>query len=196
MIKKAFFLLVVFFSIQVLSSCIFCNCPETKTFEIGYTGVTVKAYDTSGFSDVEAEDTVYKNAFGIDVIASSIITEVLEVNTPINLFGFKTLMACSCNDDTYIHTDTISTIDIFMIDIETEEKRNITDYFGIEKYYVGEFIRVKKYFEERINDADDAFRFQLMSFEKIPNSVNFVVDVYFKSGVMYTTETGQINFHD
>jgi len=58
------------------------------------------------------------------------------------------------------------------------------------------FIRVKKYFEERINDADDAFRFQLMYFETIPNSANFVIDVYFKSGVKYTEETGQINFHD
>jgi len=134
MIKKAFFLLTVFFSIQILFSCIPCNCPETKTFEISYDGITIKALDTSGFSDVEVEDTVYKNAFGIEVLASSIITEVLEVNTPINLFGFKTLMACSCDGDTYIPTDTISTIDIFVIDIETEEKRNITDYFGIEIY--------------------------------------------------------------
>lgn len=193
MIKKGILVLVVLFSIQVLISCIFCNCNDPETYSITYTSVNVTPINTSGFTDKEVTDSVYKNAFGLSVYMNSDFT-IMHTAIPNFTLGFSTVMACSCEDNTYIYADPLDYISILMIDSETEQITNVSQNFRVQSYY-SELITLEQLFAERENWYD-GFQFELIDFETIPNSVIFRVEAYLESGTLFTSETQQINFYN
>lgn len=191
MVKKTFLVLLIFFIIQLIISCIFCNCEDAVTFEVNYNSVEITPINTAGFSDEIVNDSIYKNAFGITILIYSDHTLINSVSNNYTL-GFSTAFACSCEDDTYIYPDPISHVDIFIIDTETNERTNVTDYFGM-PVDNNEHVSLEQFFNERA-DWHDGFQFELVNFNPIPNSVIFVTEAYLESGKMFTNETTQINF--
>jgi hypothetical protein len=191
MIKKTFLVLLTFFIIQLIISCIFCTCDDAVTYEVNYNSVEITPMNTAGFSNEIVNDSVYKNAFGISILIHSDHTLINSVSNNYTL-GFSTALACSCEDDTYIYPDPVSHVYIFIIDTETNERTNVTDYFGMP---VGnnEHVSLKQFFNERAY-WHDGFQFELVNFNPIPNSVIFVTEAYLESGKMFTNETKQINF--
>lgn len=192
MFKKVILILVVLFSIQVLISCIFCDCQDPETYEITYNSVDVTALNTSGFTDQEITDSVYKNAFGLLVAMNSDFTLIHAVSPNFTL-GFSTVMACSCNENTYNYPDPLNNINIFVVDTDTDERTNISEKFKIRSYYDG-LISLDEFFAQR-EDWYDGFQFELVDFNSIPNSAIFVVEAHLLSGIMFSRETQEINFY-
>lgn len=192
MFKKVILILVVLFSIQVLISCIFCDCQDPETYEITYTSVNVTAMNTAGFTDQEVTDSIYKNAFGLSVYMNSNFT-LMHAVSPNFTLGFSTVIACSCFEDTYIYPDPLNNINIFVVDTDTNEKINVSEKFKIRSYYDG-LISLDDFFAQR-EDWYDGFQFELVDFNTIPNSVIFIVEAQLESGTLLTNETQEINFY-
>ncbi len=193
MIKKVLFILASFFLFQLMFSCIFCHCNDPETYEINYSSVEATPYNTSGFTDVVVEDTVYRNAFGLGVYMISDLVLSHE-NSSYAVLGFSTLMACSCEDDTYLYPDPISHVKILVTDSETEIITDVTNLFGM-PVDNNEYVSLEQFFRERA-EWHDGFQFQLVDFETIPSSAIFTVQAYLESGIMFSEETKQINFKD
>lgn len=193
MFKKVILILVVLFSIQVLISCIFCDCQDPETYEITYTSVNVTALNTSGFTDQEVTDSIYKNAFGLLVAMNSDFT-LMHTVSPNFTLGFSTVMACSCEEDTYIYPDPLTNINIYVVDTDTNEKINVSEKFKIRSYYDG-LISLDEFFAQRENWYD-GFQFELVDFNTIPNSSIFIVEAQLESGIILSSETQQVNFYN
>jgi hypothetical protein len=191
MIKKATLILVIAFSIQVIISCVHCNCPDESRLNMQYDSVTIRPINTAGFNPTEVIDSTNRNAFGIEVIVFS------EINSPSNAtvqnlsLGFKTAMACDCKDNSY--TDQIINVELYVIDTETSVRTNVTSNFGIASIYEDEIIPLSQFFKERENWQDD-FQFDLVDNQSIPSSAIFIADVYLESGAMFSNESVQVNF--
>jgi hypothetical protein len=193
MFKKVILILVVLFSIQVLISCIFCDCPDPETFNISYSSVEVTAMNTAGFSPTAVTDSVYKNAFGLLVYMNSDYT-LIQTATPNFTLGFSTVTACSCDENTYLYPDPLSYMNVFVVNTDTDERTDVTENFKIQSYYYDGLINLNEFFSERENWYD-GFQFELVDFNSIPSSAIFVVEAHLLSGIMLSRETQQINFY-
>lgn len=194
MLKKTILIFSTIFLIQLMCSCIFCDCPDTKTYEVQYNTISITPYNTAGFQDKEVIDSVYKNAFGIAVSVNFELMKINKITTHSYPLGFKTLTACSCDGDEYIYSDPISYIEIFIIDSETNVRTNATSYFRAYSYN-SELITLEQLFENK-EEWHDGFQFELVDFISIPNSAVFVAEAYLESGIMLTVSSKQINFYN
>lgn len=193
MIKKAFYIVLFLFSIQVVTSCIF-HCPEPMSYENSYNSVSIEAYDNSGFYPQIVNDTVYKNAFGLAVMVNFESVQISELNF-YKLNFFNTAMALNCENDNFTYPDPISHVEIFITDTKTGEINNATEFFMTESYMSGQLISLEQFFIER-EEWHDGFQFQLVNWDSIPNSAIFTAKAYLESGQLFLQETEQINFFD
>ena len=182
-------LLSVGFISQVIVSC--CQCGETFTTEILYNGVRITPYDNAGFFPRVATDTVYKNAFGLD-IELNFETQVVENSVG---FGFNSALAfqCDCNEyDERIYPDPIQRMEITMEDQESGQDIIVTDLFRIESND-GDFVNLNIFFEQR-PEWQDRFRIELADYNSIPDSGVFKAEVFLESGNSFVEQTAIINF--
>jgi len=189
--NKVLTILLLGFMSQIIFSC--CDCGDTFTYENVYTGVTVIAYDNSGFSSDIAIDTVYKNAFGLGV---NVNFDSKLADNSVNLgLGFNSALAfsCDCIGDEYFYPDPISYFEIYEINQLNGQKTNVSDYFKIEGYS-GELISLDDFFPQR-EDWHDGFQIELVDHDSISNSVIFEVEVFFESNKSFVGQTDIVNFY-
>lgn len=194
MIKKVLLILAIIFSLQVTMSCIFCNCPDTNTYDVIYNSASVTAINTSGFNYETVTDSVYKNAFGLEILIS--YDQVLSTTNNSSYFtlGFKPLMACSCNSNEYLFPDPVSDIQIFSINTLTNESVNVTSDFEVPVWH-DEGMSIQGYIEQGIEWLT-YLQVEMVEHEEIPSSVIFRVEVTLQSGTIFTDETSQVNFYN
>lgn len=168
-----------------------CRCGETFTTEILYNGVTVTPYDNAGFVPQVATDTVYKNAFGLD-IRVDFETQLVENSAG---FGFSSAMAfqCDCNEyDERVYPDPIKSIEITMTDQVSGQNISVTNLFRIEGYD-DNFTTPDVFFQQR-PAWQDRFRIELADYDSIPDSGVFKAEVFLESGSSFVGQTGLIVF--
>jgi len=193
--KKLISFFLIYFVQFVASSCDPCSCEIAKTFERSYVGLIVKAWDTSGFNEVEVTGTVHKNSFGLTI---SVDFELKQIATNFksglnfNSFGFASAYACSCVPDKYIVVDQIDSILIEVTNTQTQEISDVTENFTT-KSYNGEEITISELFENRA-DWHDGFQVDLTKYDNIPDASIFKVVITLESGTELIEETQEINF--
>ena len=188
--NKVVTILFLGFLSQIILSC--CDCGEAFTYQNLYTGVTIIPYDISGFNAEIATDTVYRNAFGLGVMVN--FETKLAVNAPKSGLGFNASMAmsCDCVEDKYVYPDPISHFDLFMINQSNGQKTKVNQYFKILGYN-GEPISLEEFFPQR-QEWHDGFQIELVTFDSIPNSVIFEVEVFLMSNQSFNGQTEVVNF--
>ena len=198
MIKKAVLILTVIFITQILFSCIMtCDCPDIIEYNVSYESVKIKALNTSGFQYTEVADSVYKNAFGLEIIVLSDLTELRKIESSSYNLGFNSAQACSCLDNTYNIPDPILAIEIFVVDTEINHRINVTNKFEMPSYD-NETIPINQMIQTQMNLDNywiNDFHCQLINSEGIPNSVIFVMEIHLESGIILSDETSQVNFY-
>lgn len=177
---------------QIVISCI-CNCPKWSTFEHRYKGVSVTAYDTSGFNPVEANGKVYKNAFGLGISVNFDSTPVASLARNCNI-GFAQATACSCPDDEFLYPDPIENMRIKIHDLDNDKIVDVTSLFRM-RSYDDEVITVEQFFEQRA-EWHDGFQTELSEYETMPNSVVFIVGISLESGKTFENQTDEIRFFE
>jgi len=190
MLKKSLQLILFVFTLQIVTSC-FVECGEPKTFEINYNSAVIIPCNTSGFYYKEVEDSVFKNTFGLIVGVESELIQIAE-NHKLNLSIFKSAMALSCVDDTYLFPDPIKNIELFITDKLNDEELNATELFKI-KDYNQELVSLEDFFIIR-DEWHDGFEFELTEYQNLPDSATFKVEVYLESGIIFTEETETVYF--
>lgn len=195
MIKKAFLIFTFVFTLQLISSCIRCDCGESQTLSVEYYDVNVTAYNTAGFHDEIVKDTIFKNALGLSITVDFNLEKIANLNLPKSSIGFSYAMAwsCDCPSNKMIYNDPLKTIKIYVTNVSNQETLEITDKFSIFDYYEDKLITLDEFFSKR-EEWQDGFQFELTNFESIPNSAIFKVEAYLESGIMFSKETKKIDF--
>ncbi|MBL4746653.1 MAG: hypothetical protein JKY08_09840 [Flavobacteriaceae bacterium] len=184
--------LIAMFAFQFIVSC--CNCESSETFENHYSEVSIIAYDTSGFSVVEATENVFKNAFGLGILVGS---EAIKVSSSLQFFkelGFGSALAfqCDCDENKFLYPDPLSKLVIYAIDPDTLVKTIVTENFNM-RSYDDTFISVDAFFELR-EEWHDGFQLTLVSSDNLPDQVIFMAEVFLASGKSFTNQTATVHF--
>lgn len=193
--KKLISFFLIYFVQLVASSCDPCSCEIAKTFERSYVGLIVKAWDTSGFNEVEVTGTVHKNSFGLTISVDFELKQIAtHFKSGLNFksFGFTSAYACSCAPDKYINVDPIDSIIIEVTNTQTQEITDITENFTT-KGYNGEQITISELFKNKA-EWHDGFQVDLSKYDNIPDTSIFKVIISLKSGTELIEETEEINF--
>ncbi len=194
--KKVVTVLFIMFASQTFFSC--CGeCPENETFERNYTGLSVTAYDISGFSPQKITNKIYKNDFGLGV--ALLFEEMKVAQKPRRSFGlgFSSVQAiiCEClgNTISLINADPIHKIKIYATKNGGEENIDVTESFGILRHS-SEYVSLEEYFQESDDFHEDYFQVKLINSTQIPDSTVFLIKVLLQSGQAFTEETERIDF--
>lgn len=192
--QKVFIILAILSLSQLLISC--CDCDPTLTYENTYKDVTIIPYDISGYNTVIAEDTVYRNAFGLGISVGFDSKVYANTTFSISSLGFSSAQAfsCDCLGDQYLYPDPIDYINIYIDDQQTTDRIDVTHCFEINSYS-GETIALPDFFEQR-ESWHDGFQIRLVKHEQIPNSVVFIAEVFLVSGKTLTNQTEIVNFFE
>ena len=193
MAKKVIIIMLGFFFTQLMVSCI-CNCGTPGVYEVEYSGAFITPMNTAGFYTEPVTDTVYKNSFGLYMgLDFEMVQTAMVSNNNFTGFGFAQAFSCSCDGDEYGYPDPLSTMDLFVINTKTEERINVTSWFGV--YGYDGILPFDEFFKQR-EDWHDGFQVELVEFDSIPNSAIFVVEAHLESGLIFTKETSVVNFYD
>ena len=187
--------LLLFYVLQfIISSCVDCHC-NTANYDKIYNDLELRAWDTSGFQNSEIIDAtpVFKNAFGLSVSVLFELNEIALNSINYKSLGFASAYACDCIGDTYNIDDSIDSIIITVLDVNTQNEIDVTSKF-IAKYN-GNEITLSDLFEN-LEDWQDGFQFDLNNYDNIPNIAIFTVKIYLESGIELTKQTQQINFEE
>lgn len=192
MAKKVIIIMLGFFFTQLLVSCMW-ECPTPESYEINYNKAVIRPFNTAGFFNEYVVDTVYKNAFGLEVGLDFDVIQIAKASS--HLSGFNTAYAWSndCQGDTWTYNDPLSYMELFAINTETDVKVNVTSWFSIYGY-AGEMMPFDEFFQHR-EEWQDGFQVELVKFDSIPNSTIFVIEAYLESGMMLTSETEKVDFY-
>jgi len=154
----------------------------------------LKAWDTSGFQNIEVSDFVYKNSFGLSLAIESELNQIAHYKPKLDLryFGFASAYACDCPHDKYINLDPIDSILITVTDTQTQETTDVTNNFTAYAYN-GEQVTISELFEN-LSDWHDGFQIDMTDYENIPDSSIFNVKVILESGTELDEQTQEINF--
>ncbi len=180
--NKVFIVLSTMFLSQMFFSCWGCDCPTPEIFENNYTDVSVIPYDTSGFNYEVVNDTVAKNTFGLGVLVNFETIKIASNFLKLSALGFNSALAfsdCNCPGDEFVYPDPIDSFNIYIINLETEQKVDITQNFRIYSYS-NELITLSEFFEQREN-WHDGFQIELVEYDSMPNSGIFEVEVFLES---------------
>jgi hypothetical protein len=190
MIKKSILICFVFFAIQTVLSCDICDCPRSRKLEVNYTGLTLKAYNTAGFQNTLANDTVFVNAFGLEFSLDANYVEIANRLEGKPNFGFESAFACDCAGDNYIYSDSLDLVQLLVTNTATQEEKEVTSAFAVFDYFDNAY--------KPLTDPtiwQDNLWLDLVAFKDIPKSAIFTVIVTLKSGVKFTAQTETINFY-
>jgi len=190
--KKNGIAIILLYLLQFTIACDPCDCPTPSTFERTYNDVSVKAWDTSGSTSKEIVGKVNKNAFGLTISVDFELEKVAHHKSH-SSFGFGSAIACSCNPDEYINVDPIVSIEILVTNSENNETSTVTDFFKMYGYN-GELATLAELFKNR-EDWHDGFQLDLVKYETIPDNSIFTVKAFLKSGILFSKQTKEINFH-
>lgn len=192
--KKIVSLFLLYLFQFIATSCVSCKCASVGTYERIYIGLELKAWDTSGFQNVEVSDFVYKNSFGLSLAIESELNQIAHYKPKLNLssFGFASAYACDCPHDEYINLDPIDSILITVTDTQTQETTDVTNNFTTYAYN-GEQVTISELFEN-LSDWHDGFQIDMTEYENIPDSSIFNVKVILESGTELDEQTQEINF--
>jgi len=192
--NKTLIILAVIFLSQVVISC--CDCGSPVTIENLYTDIKVTPYDNSGFTPEVAKNKVYKRAFGLEIYANYESKIYAQNSTSLSNFGFSSAMAFSCNcdySDEYLYPNPISHMRIFIDDLQSEQRIDVTDCFQI-RSYEGDNVSLDVFFENK-DDWHDVFQIELVTHDSIPNAAIFIAEVFLESGESLKNQTDIVNFH-
>lgn len=193
--KKLISLLLIHFFQFLATSCDPCVCAPTKTFERTYNGLELKAWDTSGFQNIEiSNETVNKNSFGLTFSVLFELNQIARIKSRLNFssFGFASAYACSCPYDEFINVDPFKGITIMATDTQTQEVTDVTNNFTTYNYD-GEQVTISELFKIRA-DWHDGFQLDLTTYDNIPDSSIFTVKIILESGLELFDQTIEINF--
>jgi len=193
--KKVKVLLFLYVFQFIISSCTDCHC-NSANYDKVYNDLELRAWDTSGFQNSEITDLtpVSKNGFGLSVSVLFELNEVALNKVKWHSLGFASAYACDCPSDTYNIDDPIDTIQIMVLDTNTQSEFDITSQFRT-KSHNGDEITLDALFEN-LADWQDGFQFDLKIEDNIPNAAIFTVKIYLESGIELVKQTPQINFEE
>lgn len=192
--SKSITILLGVFILQTVSSC--CFCDDVVSYDVIYESLDLTPIDTSGFSNTEVSDTVFKQSFGLEVSVNS-DWQVVSNSSIFKNFGFSSAYACSCPDDEVNTLDPIASADVFMI-VEGGEEIRINALFNVVRYNTNgiNLMSLTEYFSIRSDGRGSSFQMELIDGDDLPNKVSFKVDVNLDSGRKFTQQTEQILFFD
>jgi hypothetical protein len=190
MIRKSILVFITIFVIQTVFSCGECDCPRSRTLEVTYRGVSLEAYNTSGFQNTLIKDSVFANAFGIQLSLDADFVEIAEYIITKPTFAFASALSCDCVGDNYLYPDSVDLIQMLVTNIVTQEEKDITSAFGVFDYFTNAY--------KPLTDPktwQEGLWLDLVVFKEIPKSAIFTVIVTLKSGSKFTAQTETINFY-
>lgn len=202
MSAKSIIVFALIFSTQFLISCIInpCDCDPGIKYQVDYTAGDATALDTSGFQSEEVVDSVHRSSFGIQY-RTSFVQEVVsqqEVKSKKGSFGFNSAFACSCVGNTYVYSDPVIDLDIFMINNKTQEEFNANEVFifygNASNTSVNEIDLTYHFNQEWYPDA--YLSFELVDEEAVLPSSIFKIVLTLESGATLSTQTKVVNFFD
>ncbi len=196
MSKKVKVLLFFYLFQLIISSCVNCNCNNGHYNKI-YDGVEVRAWDTSGFQNIEIidETLVPKNGFGLSVNVNFKLEEIAKNDIlKISSFGFSSAYACDCSPDVYDVKDPIVSMKIISINVDNDIENDVTTNFTTHNYS-GDEVSISSLLEN-LEEWQDGFRFDLITEDNIPNVSIFKIIIYLESGTELVTETIPIHFEN
>ena len=197
-IQKTLLLLVLLFTLQLAVSCgDDCVCPGAETYEVDYREVNITPYNTAGFVARVVEDSVPKNAFGLEIQVDFDLTKISY--QPVSLpagFGYSYALACDCVGPEYVYPDSLDYLTIRMTDVATDEAQDVSSWFATYAGYGSdELISLEAFFQSRA-EWHDGFRLELIKYDAVPRAAVFVVEAYLTSGKTFATQTIPIHFYD
>ena len=194
--RKILIVLSVMFFMPLFFSC-FCDC-EDEYFESYYESVSLQAYDTSGFGlkIINEGEEVAKNTFGLGVDFYIKTNEVSGLNALHDLFdfGFASAYATSCSclyEETF--PNKINKVTIYVLDEIAGNKIDVTESFKVDS---SSSINLTSYIQEFIDNEYNVYNFnvELVSYDTIPSSTVFEIEVSLESGEILSSKTSVINF--
>ena len=183
--------IIVFTSIFLVQLIMSCNseCQDYVPQSTEYTGITITAWDTSGFYETVVKDSVSRNSFGISFYPNYETQENAHLQ---NGFSFSAAMAC---DPVYPKiADPIDYVEIYVTDDTSGRRQNATELFSAYKYY-DELIPISELFTEQ-DDWYHEFQVQLVQSDSIPSLAIFTIHLYLESGTKLSADTEKISFYD
>ena len=193
--KRLISLLLIYFFQFIATSCDPCDCDPARTFERTYNELELKAWDTSGFQNVEVSGTVNKNSFGLAVSVKFELNQIAYLKSRLDFssFGFVSAYACSCVPDEYIIVDPIESIVVTVTDTQFQDVIDVTANFTTYGFN-GEQITISELFENRA-DWHDGFQLDMTEYDNIPDASIFEVKIILASGTELIEQTQEINFN-
>lgn len=186
-------LFLLYFLQFIATSCDPCSCDPYRTFERTYNGIELKAWDTSGFKNVEAFDVVHKNSFGLTFSVDIELNQIAYFKSIFDLssFGFTSAFACDCVPDEYININPVKSVIITVTDIQTQEIIDVTNNF--KGYSYDDELTINELIE--MNDGwHYSYKIDMTEYNNIPNSSIFNIKIILESGTELTEQTQEINF--
>ncbi|MFC2110558.1 hypothetical protein ACFLRU_07080 [Bacteroidota bacterium] len=189
--KKIISVFLIYFIPFIFSSC-FCDCSD-EHFEMTYTGLELKTWDTRGFENTEISSSIPMDSFGLTIYLSEETKQVANIKSKFNMnpFGFTSAYAvvdCFCESELTIK-DPINSIIIAVKNTETNERTDISNNFNSH-----EDKSINELLAENIGDFHDQFNLDLIKYENIPNSSIFTVIVTLDSGIELIKQTETVIF--
>ncbi|NMM47915.1 hypothetical protein [Marinigracilibium pacificum] len=192
--KKIVSIFTIYFVQFLITSC--CNCEPVLTYEMTYTGVEIRSWDTSGFNPVETTGSAIKNSFGLSFELLTELNEVAYNQTLFDLssFGYSSAYAtsCECPPENIIVVDPIVLVTILVTDTQTQETNDVTGNFSVPGYDV-EVLSIYDLLEDRPYWLE-GFQADLTKTDNVPDNAVFTVKYKLESGTELTAQTQEIKF--
>ncbi len=193
MLARVLTIMSIIFLSQTIVSCILNPCGDDNgpsAYDVVYTESRIGVYDTSGFNEEIATDSVYKFAFGLQI---SVDTERTPISTNYEKgFAFNSLFACSPSEPEYNFDDPLDNVEIFFINTLTGEKKNAGAYFGLTSYNDNVILFKDKEHEVSYYGGYYSLTLEPTKLDSIPNSVIFRIEATLQSGTVLSDQSPTI----
>lgn len=165
-----------------------CTKFEVVYYDFWVESVEIQAFNTLGTGAIPIEDSVYMKSFGLECnlnigmekVGNSQISPSLFINNTYALG--RTAISVRGN-----YLDILESFDIYMYNLVLDMERNVTSSFK------ALFIENPNW-NEPYNYSDKRYRFELINFDDIADSVYFKVVATFSSGKRLQSRTQNIKF--
>jgi hypothetical protein len=190
--SKSLIVLSLLFLSQMILSCNPCEC-DFKEYEITFNGVTLEAFDASGFVNEPVADEVDIQTFGLEL--RILFDQKRLAQSQPSSFGFSQAQACDCVPNSYTSDDEIVAVTILVQNTLDDQTFDVTENF--ESSYYGNPSMIN--FNELLLGYEgvlEELQFDMVSNASIPSNAIFIVEVELESGLVLSGSTVQITFVD
>ena len=197
--KKTVFIISLLLTLKFIVSCVPCSCGPTYNYNVLFDATEVIPKDLSGFYPEEFTDTVYYNAFGLDIIVNGVEERMDYANM---LHSLQTSIAsyawsCDCAGNQYQINNPISSVRIFVAD-DNKIVTDVTQNFRTDVLSEDGYLPIDTFVQQEMQYVWGAYFYLSLKLEKwnnIPPKAQFIVEVELADGTTLVSNSADVVFH-